>query len=238
MGQALHFHANTSTSGVTYSWIGPNGFTSSSQNPTVTNAILANAGAYIVNATSSLGCTTTDTLTASVDAIPTIANAGTDTILYASSLSLNGNIALVGTGTWSVISGSGTILNNTNANSQVTNLQSGQTILQWTISNGVCPASFDDVVITIKDLLIPNGFSPNGDGVNDNFEIKGLEEYNNVKINVFNRWGNLVFDNSDYKNNWNGKNTSGEDLSDDTYFFTLEIPNRSHLKGYVILKRK
>ncbi len=238
VGQALHFHANTSTNGVTYSWSGPNGYTSLLQNPTITNASLANAGTYIVNATSSFGCTTTDTLKVNVDVLPTVANAGRDTSIYASSLSLNGNVALVGTGSWSVISGSGNIINNTSANTQITNLQSGQTILQWAISNGACPISFDDIAITIKDLLIPNGFSPNGDGVNDNFEIKGLEEYSNVKINVFNRWGNLVYDNGDYKNNWNGKNLSGEDLSDDTYFFTLEISSKNKINGYVTLKRK
>jgi gliding motility-associated-like protein len=236
VGQAIHFSTNA-TGSATYSWSGPNGFTSSSQNPTITNATLANAGNYILTATS-LGCATTDTIKVNVDAIPTVANAGTDTILYASSLSLNGNVALVGTGIWSVISGSGNILNSSNANTQITNLQSGPTILQWTISNGACPASYDEVTIFVKDLLIPNGFSPNGDGMNDNFEVRGLEEYSNVKINVFNRWGNLVYDNGDYKNNWNGKNMSGEDLSDDTYFFTLEVSSKNKINGYVTLKRK
>jgi len=178
------------------------------------------------------------TVTAIVDVMPAIANAGLDTVSYNSSLSMNGNIPIVGTGTWSIITGSGNILNSNQANTQVTNLQSGQNILQWTISNGACPASYDDIIIIIKDLLIPSGFSPNGDGVNDNFEINGLGDYTNVKINVFNRWGNLVYDSGDYKNNWNGKNMSGEDLSDDTYFFTLEIPKRSTIKGYVVIKRK
>ena len=86
--------------------------------------------------------------------------------------------------------------------------------------------------------MIPNGFSPNGDGVNDNFEVKGLDEFTGVKLNVFNRWGSTVYENGDYKNNWNGKNLSGEDLSDDTYFFILEIPNKKTYNGYVVLKRK
>jgi gliding motility-associated-like protein len=236
IGQAIHFLANAAGS-ATYSWSGPNGFTSSSQNPIINNVSVTNAGAYIVKITS-LNCTVTDTVKVNVDIIPTLANAGRDTVIYATSISLNGNTPLVGSGSWSVITGNGTILNSTNANTQITSLQSGQTILQWTISNGACPASFDEIIVFVKDLLIPNGFSPNGDGVNDNFEIKGLEEYSNVKMNVFNRWGNLVYDTGDYKNNWNGKNMSGEDLSDDTYFFTVEISSKNKINGYVTLKRK
>lgn len=85
---------------------------------------------------------------------------------------------------------------------------------------------------------MPNGFSPNGDGMNDNFEIPGLTQYGNVKLEILNRWGNLVYQNSSYKNDWGGKNSGGEDLTDDTYFYTLEIPDKKTFKGYVVLKRK
>ncbi|HTA61522.1 MAG TPA: gliding motility-associated C-terminal domain-containing protein, partial [Bacteroidia bacterium] len=236
VGQTINLTANNTGSAI-YTWSGPNGFSSSAQNPTIANATISNTGTYTL--TISLGgCAVSNTINVVVDAMPTIANAGPDAISYNSSLVMSGNVPLVGTGVWSVVTGSGSFLNNNQANAQVTNLQSGQNVLQWTISNGACPASYDDVIIIIKDLIIPNGFSPNGDGTNDAFEINGLEEYTNVKINVFNRWGNLVYDSGDYKNNWNGKNMSGEDLSDDTYFFTLQIPNKNTVKGYVVLKRK
>ena len=235
IGQTIHLAANNVTGSI-YSWSGP-GYISSLQNPTIANATIVNSGIYTLTISSGV-CSASNTVNVIVDVMPTIANAGLDTISYNSSISMSGNVPLVGTGTWSVITGGGNILNNNQANTQVTNLQNGQNILQWTISNGACPASYDDVIIIIKNLIVPNGFSPNGDGVNDNFEINGLEEYSLVKINVFNRWGNLVYDSDDYKNNWNGKNMSGEDLSDDTYFFTLEIPNKNNIKGYVVIKRK
>jgi gliding motility-associated-like protein len=236
VGQTIHLMSN-SVAGSLYTWSGPNGYISSVQNPTITNATIVNSGIYTLTISSG-GCSASSTVSAVVDIMPTIANAGLDTISYNSSLSMSGNVPIVGMGTWSVITGSGNISNSNQSNTQVTNLQSGQNILQWTISNGACPVSYDDVIIVIKDLTIPNGFSPNGDGVNDNFEINGLGDYTNVKINVFNRWGNLVYDSDDYKNNWNGKNMSGEDLSDDTYFYTLEIPKRNTIKGYVVIKRK
>ena len=110
--------------------------------------------------------------------------------------------------------------------------------MQWTISNGACPASYDQIIVDVKELVIPNGYSPNGDGTNDNFEVIGLTYFSNVKLNVFNRWGNLVYESSDYKNDWNGKNALGEDLSDDTYYYTLEIPGTKTYKGFVVLKRK
>ncbi|MEO8761464.1 MAG: gliding motility-associated C-terminal domain-containing protein, partial [Bacteroidia bacterium] len=182
--------------------------------------------------------TSNDTINVHVDALPTIANAGHDTTLYNSMMLLNANTPLVGTGLWSIVSGNGSFNDNAISNTEITGLSNGETIIQWTISNGVCPMSIDELTITIKSFMIPNGFSPNGDGTNDNFEVKGLDEYSNVKLNVFNRWGSTVYKNEDYKNNWNGKNLTGEDLSDDTYFFILEIPDKKTYNGYVVLKRK
>ncbi len=236
VGQPIKLFGNA-ISGATYQWNGPNGFTASSHTATITNATELNVGTYTLSITLS-GCSATNTIAVSVDSMPTIAHAGIDTTIYNSSISLNGNVPLIGSGIWSVFSGSGTFVNNNSANTQVSNLQTGQNILQWTISNGACPVSFDDVIITVEALIIPNGFSPNGDATNDYFEIRGLEDYNNVKLNVFNRWGNEVYESTDYKNDWSGKNMSGENLSDDTYFYTLEIPNKNTFKGFVVLKRK
>jgi gliding motility-associated-like protein len=198
----------------------------------------SSAGTYTNVLTSSSGCDSVVITYLRVDALPTIANAGHDSTIYNSSMLLSGNIPAVGSGMWSIVSGSVIFADNTNANTEVSNLGPGQAVLQWTISNGVCPVSYDEITITVKSLLIPNGFSPNGDGVNDAFEIPGLDEFSNVKLNVFNRWGSTVYDSKDYRNNWTGKNMSGEDLSDDTYFFTLEIPDKKRYEGYVILKRK
>ncbi len=189
--------------------------------------------------TSNNSClSSSDTVNILVYSNPTIANAGSDMTQYSISANMNGNTPVTGTGSWAVISGSGTFANSANPTTQVTNLQFGQNIIRWTISNGVCPASFDDVIITINELSIPNGFSPNSDGANDNFEIPGITQFTNVKLEVFNRWGNLVYESTDYKNDWSGKNATAEELTDDTYYFTLQIPNQKTYKGFVVLKRK
>jgi gliding motility-associated-like protein len=178
----------------------------------------------------------TGTVSIQVDAMPTTANAGTDISTFAPNTNMAANTPLIGTGVWSLLSGGGTISSGPNPVSSITDLPFGQSTFMWTISNGVCPASKDNVVVTLLELVVPNGFSPNGDGMNDFFEIPGITEYANVKLDVFNRWGNLVYQNNEYKNNWSGRNTSGELLSDDTYFYTLEIPNKKTIKGFVILK--
>jgi gliding motility-associated-like protein len=60
------------------------------------------------------------------------------------------------------------------------------------------------------DLVIPNVFTPNGDGINDFFEILNLEHYPMAQIVIYNRWGNKVFEHSDYYNNWwDGRNHPG-----------------------------
>ena len=75
-------------------------------------------------------------------------------------------------------------------------------------------------VAVLSDLIIPNSFTPNGDGINDVWEIEGLEDYPNVFIQVFNRWGSLVFSSKGYDTAWNGQ-FSGTPLPSATYYYTI-----------------
>lgn len=93
------------------------------------------------------------------------------------------------------------------------------------------------------DLVIPEGFSPNGDRVNDYFVIKGLNAYPDNTLTIFNRWGNKVFEAKGYQNNWDGKSTigiriGGEELPTGTYFYILELgPDQETRNGYIYLNR-
>lgn len=93
------------------------------------------------------------------------------------------------------------------------------------------------VTITVIEdpLHIPNVFTPNGDGYNDYFVIRGMERYDRVDLLIVNRWGNEVYKNADYKNNWDGNG-----LNEGTYFYKIYLysgQNRSEYKGYVLIKR-
>ncbi len=81
-----------------------------------------------------------------------------------------------------------------------------------------------------------NGFSPNGDGINDTYVIPGVDYYEHADFSVFNRWGGLVYHNPSYKNEWNGGNMDHELLADDTYYFTLKISAAMSFNGYIIIK--
>jgi len=85
-------------------------------------------------------------------------------------------------------------------------------------------------------MVIPNIFTPNNDGKNDDFVIKDLESYPGSQLLIFNRWGNEVYRADNYLNNWNG---SG--LAEGTYYYVLNRRERSGsittFKGWVYLKR-
>lgn len=88
------------------------------------------------------------------------------------------------------------------------------------------------------ELQMPSGFSPNGDGLNDDFYIHGIDIYPDNNIIIFNRWGNQVYTKDSYYRDWTGQSNNGEALPDGTYFVVLKIKNSDIiLKGYVDLRR-
>ena len=74
-------------------------------------------------------------------------------------------------------------------------------------------------------VFIPEGFSPNNDGVNDVFEIQQLPYGAVVELEVYNRWGALVYETSDYRNTWTGVNNDDEALPSGVYFYVVRIAN-------------
>jgi len=100
------------------------------------------------------------------------------------------------------------------------------------------------VVITVDcdSLFIPNGFSPNADGINDGFVIPGIEKYPENKLWVYDRWGTLVYKTKNYNNKWNGEsnirgNMMGQRLLSGTYFYILDLgDNQAPASGYVVIR--
>ncbi|GAA4103332.1 gliding motility-associated C-terminal domain-containing protein [Mucilaginibacter panaciglaebae] len=94
----------------------------------------------------------------------------------------------------------------------------------------------DQTIQQVYPLVITNVFTPNGDGVNDTFVIPGLETYSDTELTIINRWGNVVYQKTNYKNDWDG---SG--LVEGTYFYVLRAKNKAGVwdtyKGYLTLLR-
>ncbi len=129
------------------------------------------------------------------------------------------------------------------------NLSKGTYTVQVTDSLG-CTANF--TFDLGEEFLIPNGFSPNGDGHNDLFVIAGLEQHPEAYIEVVNRWGHVVYQKNYYGNEshwgskeeawWNGKANVGLKMGDKvlpsgTYIYFLRLdPNSSEVrKGTVFI---
>lgn len=113
-------------------------------------------------------------------------------------------------------------------------------------ANGCTSFPFDVTIIVndcVVDFFIPEGFSPNADGINDLFVIRGIENYPNNNILIYNRWGNKVFEASPYQNIWDGKSkfgliVNGDILPTGTYFYLLHLGYGTEvIKGTIYLNK-
>jgi gliding motility-associated-like protein len=96
--------------------------------------------------------------------------------------------------------------------------------------------SSEQIELIVNNYTIPNSITPNGDNYNE-FLIIPNADTSIISIIIYNRWGEIVFKSNNYKNNWNGKNTDGSDLLEDTYFYDLREPNKKNRSGFIKLIR-
>ncbi|WP_374951696.1 gliding motility-associated C-terminal domain-containing protein [Mucilaginibacter sp.] len=101
-----------------------------------------------------------------------------------------------------------------------------------------CGIVTDDVFVRVyKKISIPNAFSPNGDGVNDLWNIDQLITYPESLLTIFTRDGRQVFRSRGYAKAWNG-NYNGQPLPAGTYYYTLDLQNKTAIRsGWVLLVR-
>lgn len=109
------------------------------------------AGTTILQWSISSGCyaPSTSTMSINVSDVPTISNAGTSQTVCATTTSLSGNTPSVGTGAWSLVSGTATITSPNLPNTSVTGMALGTNVFQWTISNSVCALSSSTVSVFV-----------------------------------------------------------------------------------------
>ncbi len=89
-------------------------------------------------------------------------------------------------------------------------------------------------------LIVWNGISPNGDGYNESWYLEGMDRYRENNVQIFNRWGDKVWQTKDYNNltnYWDGKNQSGAELPAGTYFFVIQYPPDVTRSGWVEITR-
>lgn len=194
------------------------------------------AGAYHVSVTDANGCTWEQTIT--VDA-PEELTADTVISHYGNGY----NISTVGGHDGSIIlnieGGTAPYSYAWNDGSHADarhGLPAGTYTVQVTDSHG-CTLTLVIILTEPDELEMPTGFTPNGDGSNDAFVVHGLDAWPDNQLTVFNRWGNVVFDQLNYRNDWRGENQQGQALPNGTYFVVLRLGHDRILQNYVDLRR-
>ncbi|RYZ25837.1 MAG: gliding motility-associated C-terminal domain-containing protein, partial [Chitinophagaceae bacterium] len=197
---------------------------------------VAGQGNFAINYsyTGTNACTNSKTQTITVYPVPTI-NAGPDRFV------LEGGTATINT----TATGNGltylwtpaTYLNSPTVAKPVVAPQADITYTVVVISADGCSATDQVQVSLLKSLVIPNVFSPNGDGINDKWEVKYLESYPGATVEIYNRYGQKVFQSIGYATPWDGT-YKGNQVPAGTYYYIINPKNGRHqLAGYVDIIR-
>ncbi len=94
-----------------------------------------------------------------------------------------------------------------------------------------------NVSIIACETEIPNVFSPNNDTQNDFFRIPGIEGFPNSQLEIYNRWGNVIYQSNDYGGGWDGR-VNNEPVADGTYFYILRRSDGQNFHGAVTITRQ
>lgn len=113
-------------------------------------------------------------------------------------------------------------------------------ILTVTDINGC--VNFDNIIVTVVpnifNGMVSNLFTPNGDGINDNWYIEGILNFPDNEVFVYNIYGNEIYTKKAYANDWQGT-YNGAELPDGTYFYVIRFDNSSRIvKGSIDILRK
>jgi gliding motility-associated-like protein len=216
-------------------WAFGDGRTSGQQNPSVT---YSSAGTYTVQLSylTSTGCLS-DTLSREVTVHPyPVVNAGPDQfLLQGGELQLPATVS--GSSNYTYLWTPATGLDAADVLQPVTRTTVDVTYTLTVTGAGGC-ASDDEVFV--KVLLkpqIPNAFSPNGDGINDTWTILYLDSYPGSTVQVFDRYGRVVFSSTGYNRPWDGT-LSGKPVPAGVYYYIVDPKNQlKPLTGSVTVLR-
>lgn len=106
------------------------------------------------------------------------------------------------------------------------------------IAEGGCTVNDTIFVKVLKSPEIPNAFSPNGDGINDTWNIKYLESYPGATVEVYNRYGQIVYRSLGYSKPWDGRVSGGSPLPIGTYYYIINPKNnKPQMTGAITIIR-
>ncbi|MBN8693685.1 MAG: gliding motility-associated C-terminal domain-containing protein [Bacteroidetes bacterium] len=212
----------------TYTWE-PGGYTGASVGIYVSaNTVFTVTGSLVA------GCDAVDFITVNVWPSNFNAVASSTTICNGQSVTLSATGAI--TYTWS---------NGSNDSSIVVSPVTAETFMVDAIDSYGCKfvQAINVEVDPLCEITVFNGLTPNGDGKNDVFFIKNIDQYPNNMVRIFNRWGQVIFEAENYDNvnrKWNGNMyNNGVNAPAGTYYYLIDLKNGNEpLKGYIELTLK
>jgi gliding motility-associated-like protein len=215
------------TGGASYSWsVGLNSDSILVTPSTTTDYILT-----VLNN----GCSEKDTVTVTVNALPNLTAVTSDNLI------LEGNSVVLtasGAGIGGIYDWTPPTTLNDPTVYNPTSTPLGTTV--YTVSGTDVNGCMDTAQVTITvatSIVFPDGITPNGDGLNDTWVIELIDEFPNNVVQIYNRWGQLVFENRGYLTKWNGLH-KGKELPIGTYYFLIDLgDNMPKYTGPITLMR-
>ena len=219
-----------------YKWFFGTSNNATSSSPDTT-FMYSTPGQYIVTllVQSNPGCLVRVSDTLTVNPLPGYVDAGPDQyILSGSSQYLT---PIVSDNNLSYLWTPHTYLDNDTTLNPLCSPQSNLTYTFTASTKAGCARSDTVRVFVLFPPVVPNAFSPNGDGINDTWKIKYLDTYPGATVDVYNRYGQLVFHSNGYKNEWDGT-TNGQALNTGTYYYVINPKNnRALISGSISIIR-
>ena len=222
---SITFYANaTGITNPSYNWVPVNGGPSVGVGSSLTVPfVLGDTLRYIVFVTDN-GCVVSDTAVARSGQVPDVDAGPTQTIVKGEVVKIGGSPTIpfaVQSITWSPSTGlDDDSADNPNASPATT------TFYTVTVVDLIGCEGQDTVTVIVNDEFeFASGFSPNDDGVNDTWKLDFLERYPDSKVEIYNRWGQLVFSSDNgYTDPWDGT-YEGSKLPIGTYYYIIDLGN-------------
>ncbi|MGN6618080.1 MAG: gliding motility-associated C-terminal domain-containing protein [Ilyomonas sp.] len=229
-GASTHLQSN---GGVSYTWSPATGLS----NPSIANPIASPTDSivYTVKVTDNTGCSDTASVAVNVLRKP-VADAGPDkTMISGNSVQLEGSAGGSGVAFfWTP----NNFIDNYRSLTPFVNPPTDTTYTLHVQSDNGCGTAEDKVFVRVyKKVIVPNAFSPNGDGINDVWKIEAIETYPNSDIVVFNRYGQAVTKQKGSAKPWDGT-YQGKPLPVGTYYYVIDLKEgQGKLSGWVMILR-
>ncbi|MBU2019961.1 MAG: gliding motility-associated C-terminal domain-containing protein [Bacteroidetes bacterium] len=246
IGTVLNLTAN-SIDRSNYFWSGPNGYSSTQQNPNRLVTDTSFAGVYSVYA--AIGECVGDTITMQVRVVSGSEGGMTSGATLVCQEENKGTVDLQGyegsVVQWEYSENNGAdwvVLGGTEPFKNYENIRTDRDY-RALIKNGTCPSAYSTqskIRVTYEgcqSMIIANLLTPNGDGKNDTWLIQRIDESVELSVKIFSRTGKEVYSSNNYANDWDGS-SKGEKLQDGTYYYFIRINGSEKvLKGSVNLMR-